>query len=66
MELLQHGVDQSAIALWRGHESVETTQIYLHVDMRLKEEALSRIEAPAASPGRYRPNDELLAFLEAL
>ena len=66
MELLQHGVDQSAIALWRGHESVETTQIYLHVDMRLKEEALSRIAVPAASPGRYRPDDELLAFLEAL
>ncbi len=66
MTLLQHGVDQSVIALWLGHESVETTQIYLHADMRLKEQALSRITAPAAKPGRYRPNDELLAFLEAL
>jgi integrase/recombinase XerD len=66
MELLQHGVDQSVIALWLGHESVETTQIYLHADMRLKEKALSRIAAPAASPGRYRPDDQLLAFLEAL
>ncbi len=66
MELLHHGVDQSVIALWLGHESVETTQIYLHADMRLKEKALSRVAAPTASPGRYRPNDQLLAFLEAL
>jgi integrase/recombinase XerD len=66
MELLQHGVDQSVIALWLGHESLETTQIYLHADMRLKEKALSRIASPTASPGRYRPNDQLLAFLEAL
>jgi integrase/recombinase XerD len=66
MELFQHGVDQSVIALWLGHESFETTQIYLHADMRLKEKALSRITAPAASPGRYRPDDQLLAFLEAL
>ena len=66
MELLQHGVDQSVIALWLGHESVETTQIYLHADMRLKEKALSRIAAPEANPGRYRPDDQLLAFLEAL
>jgi integrase/recombinase XerD len=66
MELLQHGVDQSVIALWLGHESVDTTQIYLHADMRLKEKALSRITGPAASPGRYRPDDQLLAFLEAL
>ena len=66
MELLHHGVDQSVIALWLGHESVETTQIYLHADMRLKEKALARVAAPTASPGRYRPNDQLLAFLEAL
>ena len=66
MELLQHGVDQSVIALWLGHESVETTQIYLHADLRLKEKALSRMTAPAANPGRYRPDDKLLAFLEAL
>lgn len=66
MELLQNGVDQSVIALWLGHESVETTQIYLHADMRLKEKALSRIIAPASNAGRYRPDDQLLAFLEAL
>jgi integrase/recombinase XerD len=66
MELLHHGVDQSVIALWLGHESVETTQIYIHADLRLKEKALARINAPESHPGRYRPNDELLAFLEAL
>jgi integrase/recombinase XerD len=66
MELLQHGVDQSVIALWLGHESVETAQVYLHADLRMKEKALSRMAAPAAIPGRYRPDDTLLAFLEAL
>jgi site-specific recombinase XerD len=66
MELLQHGVDQSVIALWLGHESVETTQIYIHADLRMKEKALSRVTTPETKPGRYRPNDELLAFLEAL
>ncbi|WP_223565156.1 tyrosine-type recombinase/integrase [Agrobacterium tumefaciens] len=66
MELLHHGVDQSVIALWLGHESVETTQIYIHADMRLKEKALSQVTRPEAHPGRYRPNDELLAFLESL
>jgi len=66
MELLQHGVDQTAIALWFGHESVETTQIYIHADMRMKEKALSRVTAPETKPGRYRPDDKLLAFLEAL
>ncbi len=66
MELLHHGVDQSVIALWLGHESVDTTQIYLHADMRLKEKALSRVAAPTARPGRFRPDDQLLAFLEAL
>jgi len=66
MELLRHGVDQSVIALWLGHESVETTQIYLHADLKLKETALARIAAPEQPPGRYRPDDQLLAFLEAL
>jgi site-specific recombinase XerD len=66
MELLLHGVDQSVIALWLGHESVETTQIYMHADLRLKEKALERITAPESHPGRYRPDDTLLAFLEAL
>ena len=66
MELLRHGVDQSVIALWLGHESVETTQIYMHADLRLKEKALARITAPESNPGRFRPDDALLAFLEAL
>ncbi len=66
MELLQHGVDQSVIALWLGHESVETTQAYLHADLKLKEKALTRMAAPDIAPGRYRPGDKLLAFLEAL
>ncbi len=66
MELLQHGVDQSVIALWLGHESVETTQVYMHADLRIKEKALSSMAATSSTPGRYRPNDKLLAFLEAL
>lgn len=66
MDLLHHGVDQTVIALWLGHESVETTQIYVHADLRLKEKALARVKASAAKPGRYRPDDKLLAFLEAL
>jgi integrase/recombinase XerD len=66
MELLQHGVDRSVIALWLGHESVETTQMYLHADLRLKELALSRTAPLGIKPGRYRPDDQLLAFLEGL
>lgn len=66
MDLLHHGVDRSVIALWLGHESVETTQIYLHADLRLKEKALSRTTPRGTRSGRYRPTDELLAFLESL
>jgi len=66
MDLLHHGVDRSVIALWLGHESVETTQMYLHADMRLKEKALSRTEPLGIKLVRYRPNDQLLAFLEGL
>lgn len=66
MDLLHHGVDQTVIALWLGHESVETTQVYVHADLRLKEKALARVKPSAAKPGRYRPDDKLLAFLEAL
>ena len=50
------------IALWLGHESPETTQMYLHADMRLKEKALSRTEPLGVKPTRYRPDDKLLAF----
>ena len=66
MELLQHGVDQSVIALWLGHESVETTQVYLHADLRIKEKVLSSLAVTSSRPGRYRPDDKLLAFLEGL
>ena len=66
MELLHHGVDQSVIALWLGHESIETTQVYMHADLRLKEKALARIAAPSSRPGRYKPDDTLLAFLKSL
>jgi site-specific recombinase XerD len=66
MELLRHGVDRAVIALWLGHESVETTQMYLHADLRLKEEALSHTTPLPVKPARYRPSDQLLAFLEAL
>jgi integrase/recombinase XerD len=59
-------VDTTVIALWLGHESVETTQMYVHADLTLKERALARITPIGSPPGRYRPSDELLAFLEAL
>lgn len=66
MRLLQRGVDRSVIALWLGHESIETTQMYLHADLRLKEEALARVAPSGLAPGRYQPGDELLAFLSGL
>ncbi|GAA2215681.1 tyrosine-type recombinase/integrase [Nonomuraea monospora] len=66
MSLLHAGVDTSVIALWLGHEDAETTQIYLHADMTIKEQALARVQPPDTSPGRYRPPDSLLAFLDNL
>jgi integrase/recombinase XerD len=66
MQLLHAGVDTTVIALWLGHESTETTQIYLHADMTLKENALARTTPAGTKPGRYRPPDALLAFLESL
>jgi integrase/recombinase XerD len=54
------------ISLWLGHESIETTQVYMHADMRLKEKALERIATTTSHPGRFRPDDKLLAFLEGL
>lgn len=66
MQLLQSGVDISVIALWLGHESVQTTLIYLHADLTIKERALARTAPPNTKTGRYRPPDPLLAFLEAL
>ena len=66
MELLQSGVDRAVIALWLGHESVETTQIYLDVNLSIKEKALARTNQPNVTLGRYRPDDLLLAFLTEL
>jgi len=66
MQLLRSGADTSLIALWLGHEDIRTTQIYLHADLALKERALDRTAPPNTRPGRYRPPDRLLAFLEGL
>ncbi len=66
MQLLQRGVDRSVIALWLGHESIETTQVYLHADLRLKERALARTTSTGLSPGRFKPDDALLTFLDSL
>lgn len=66
MDMLRRGVDRSVIALWLGHERMETTQIYLHADMQLKQRALAHAAPSGIAPGRYRPRDPLLAFLESL
>jgi integrase/recombinase XerD len=67
MELLQAGVDCSVIALWLGHESIETTQTYLHAHLKLKEAALAKLKPyQGGKQTRFHPNDRLLAFLEAL
>ena len=66
MELLQAGVDRAVIALWLGHESVETTQIYLDANLAIKEQALARTTPLDVTPGRYRLDDQLLAFLAEL
>lgn len=67
MALLRAGVEATVIAMWLGHESVDTTtQIYLHADLTIKERALARTTPPDTTPGRYRPPDRVLAFLEAL
>jgi integrase/recombinase XerD len=66
MRLLQAGVDTTVIALWLGHESVETTQIYLHADMTIKERAIARTKPPDVVAGRYQAPDSLLTFLDGL
>ncbi|MCA1697896.1 MAG: site-specific integrase [Actinobacteria bacterium] len=66
MRLLHAGIDTSVIALWLGHEQVETTQMYLHADLALKERALAKTKPLDSKPGRYRPPDALLDFLELL
>ena len=66
MTLLQSGVDVATIALWLGHSSLQSTNIYVHADMALKERALARTTPVGARAGRYKPTDKLLAFLEGL
>lgn len=66
MNLLQRGVDITVIALWLGHEAIQSTNAYLHADMAMKEKALARATRSGVVPKRYRPTDRLLAFLEAL
>lgn len=66
MTLLHSGVDVATIALWLGHEGIESTNVYIHADLATKERALARTAPPNTTPGRYRPPDDLLAFLDAL
>jgi site-specific recombinase XerD len=66
MRRLLSGVNVTVIALWLGHEQVSTTNIYLHADMTQKERAIARTRPLGTKPGRYRPPDSVMAFLEAL
>jgi site-specific recombinase XerD len=66
VRLLQASIDTATIALWLGHESDQTTHIYLHADLTIKQRAIDRTAPPGTKPGRYRPPDSLLAFLESL
>jgi integrase/recombinase XerD len=66
MRLLQAGIDRSVIALWLGHESVETTQIYLDADLALKEQALAKTAQAGGTCRLFKPEDPLLAFLKSL
>ena len=66
MELLHSGVDCAVIAMWLGHESMDTTQLYLHASLELKQQALDKTTPANGQPGRYRPDDELIGFLKSL
>jgi integrase/recombinase XerD len=66
MRLLAAGIDSTVIALWLGHESVATTQIYVHADLALKERALARTTPITTTPGRYQPTDTIMAYLDGL
>jgi integrase len=66
MRLLEEGVDTATIALWLGHERIETTTVYTHADLTLKERAIARTAPPGIGSRRYRPPDKLLAFLTQL
>ena len=66
MDLLQSGVERTVIALWLGHESIETTQIYLDANLEMKQAALDKVEPQPGRAGRFRADDQLLAFLKNL
>jgi len=66
MRLLHADIDTTVIALWLGHEQIQTTQIYLHADLAIKQKALDRTTPPNTKPGRYQPTDHILKFLDAL
>ena len=66
MEMLQAGVDRSMISIWLGHESIETTQIYLDANLAIKDEILAKTDPLKSTPLRYRPGDRLLNFLSSL
>ena len=66
MDLLHAGVDRTVIALWLGHECVQTTQVYIEADLALKEQILDKMRPPRTRAGRYRPDDQVLAFLNSL
>ncbi len=68
MDLLRNGLDVAVLAIWLGHEKLESVNAYIHADPTLKERALDRLTPlnPDGKPGRYKPADELLAFLEGI
>ena len=66
MHLLQSGVDITVIALWLGHESLETTHVYIEADLQMKQQALEKVEPAGQAFRRFAPSDDLLAFLSAL
>jgi site-specific recombinase XerD len=66
MRLLAGGVERTVLALWLGHESIETTEIYVHADLALKERAIARTAPLPSAARRYKPPDRLLVFLEGL
>jgi site-specific recombinase XerD len=66
VDMLQEGVDRSTIALWLGHQHIQTTQIYLEATLAMKERALAKVSPHPGRPSRYRPSDRLLGFLQNL
>ena len=66
MHLLQSGIDMSVIALWLGHETIETTHIYVEADLSMKERALDKLAPPNTSTPRFQADDTLLAFLSSI